>query len=236
MSVPVKLLPVEDRPREKLLRLGPEALTDAELLAILLRTGVRGHSVLELAHLILQHCARQFPEHPLKRLQGLTEGDIRSAVPGIGDAKACQVVAAVHLGMRAVGSPLPVVVDLSNPKAVFDYLAPRMSRLEQEQFMVILLNAKNHVISVEEISEGTQTSTLVHTREIFKKAIRRSAHSIILVHNHPSGDPTPSREDREITLRLKEAGKTLGIDVLDHLVIGDRRYVSFRERGLVDWS
>lgn len=235
MSVPVKLLPSEDRPREKLLRLGPEALSDAELLAIVLRTGVRGHSVIELAHRILQHGAKQSPRNPLQRLRELTEGDIRSVVPGIGDAKACQVVAALHLGMRVQAEPL-ITYDVGNPKAVFEYLAPRMSRLEQEQFMVILLNAKNHVISVEEVTEGTQTSTLVHPREIFKKAVRRSAHAIILAHNHPSGDPTPSREDREITLRLKEAGKTLGIEVLDHLVIGDRRYVSFRERGLVDWS
>lgn len=235
MSVPVKLLPVEERPRERLLRLGPEALTDAELLAIVLRTGVRGHSVLELARQMLQHCERQHPGNPLGRLLRLREGDIRSVVPGIGDAKLCQVVAALHLGLRAQAEPLEIV-DLSNPKAVFEHLAPRMSRLEQEQFMVILLNAKNHVISVEEVTMGTQTSTLVHPREIFKAAIRRNAHAIILVHNHPSGDPTPSREDREITLRLKDAGRTLGIEVLDHLVIGDRRYVSFRERGLVDWS
>lgn len=235
MSVPVKLLPAEERPREKLLRLGPEKLTDAELLAIVLRTGVRGQSVLDLAHRILQHGAKQSPQSPLQRLRELTQGDIRSVVPGIGDAKACQVVAALHLGLRLQAEPL-TVYDVSNPQAVFAHLTPRMSWREQEQFMVILLNAKNHVISVEEVTEGTQTSTLVHAREVYKKAIRRNAHAIVVAHNHPSGDPTPSREDREITLRLKDAGETLGIALLDHLVIGDRRFVSFRERGLPPWS
>jgi DNA repair protein RadC len=235
VSVPIKLLPVEERPREKLLREGAEKLTDAELLAIILRTGVRGRSVIELAHQMLQHCRKDHPENPLGHLLRFREGDIRSIVPGIGEAKLCQVLAALQLGVRAQAEPL-TTYDVGNPRAAFEHLAPRISWREQEQFMVILLNAKNHVISVEEVTEGTQTSTLVHPREIFKAAIRKNAHAIILVHNHPSGDPTPSREDREITLRLKEAGRTLGIEVLDHLVIGDRRYVSFRERGLVDWS
>jgi DNA repair protein RadC len=235
VSVPVKLLPVEERPREKLLRQGPEALSNAELLAILLRTGVRGCNVIDLAQRLLQHCQKEHPKNPLAKLLRLREGDLRSAVPGIGEAKLCQVLAALQLGVRAKAEPLDFY-DVSNPKAAVEYLVPRMSWREQEQFMVILLNAKNHVISVEDVTEGTQTSTLVHPREIFKKAVRQNAHAIILAHNHPSGDPTPSREDREITLRLKEAGRTLGIEVLDHLVIGDRRYVSFRERGLVDWS
>jgi len=230
-------MPAEDRPRERLLRLGPQALSDTELLAIVLNTGVRGCSVIELADQILRNCEGEDPDSRLVRLLQLTEADIRLAIPGIGPAKLCQVIAALHLGQRAKAAPRPRVYELSNPKAVYEYLAPRVSQLEQEQFMVILLNAKNHVLDVESIvSKGTQTSTLVHPREIFKPAIRRSAHAIILAHNHPSGDPTPSREDREITRRLIEAGKLIGIEVLDHLVIGDGRYVSFRERKLADWS
>lgn len=235
MSVPMRLLPKEERPRERLLRLGPEELSNAELLAILLRTGVPGHSVVELAYKLLHHCEKEAPEAPLSKLLKMSEGDIRRVVSGIGPAKLCQVVAALHLGWRARREK-PPVFDLSNPEAVFEYISPRMTQLEKEQFMVILLNAKNHVIDVESVSIGTQTSTLVHPREIFKAAIRRNAHSIILVHNHPSGDPTPSREDREITRRLIEAGKLIGIEVLDHLVIGDRRFVSIRQRKLVDWS
>lgn len=237
MSVPVKLLPADERPRERLLRLGPQALSDAELLAIVLRTGVPGHSVLDLAEQLLHHCEGEEPQSRLVRLLQLTGADIRLAVPGIGPAKLCQVIAALHLGWRARAAPRPKVYEVSNPRAVYEYLAPRVSQLEQEQFMVILLNAKNHVLDVESVvTIGTQTSTLVHPREIFRPAIRRSAHAIILAHNHPSGDPTPSREDREITRRLIEAGKLVGIEVLDHLVIGDGRYVSFRERKLADWS
>jgi len=237
LSVPVKMLPAEERPRERLLRHGPEKLTDAELLAILLRTGVPGHSVIELAHRLLHHCESEDPEAPLVRLLRLTEAEIRRVVPGIGPAKLCQILAALQLGWRTRQETQRLrTYEVSNPKAVFDFMAPRLSRREQEQFMVILLNAKNHVLNVEEVTVGTQTSTLVHPREIFKAAIRQNAHAVVLIHNHPSGDPTPSREDREITRRLIEAGKLIGIEVLDHLVIGEGRFISFRERKLGDWS
>jgi len=236
MSVPLKALPREERPRERLLRLGPEALSDAELLAILLRTGTKGRSVLELAHQLLHHCESKDSGNRLRALLHLRSSDLQEAIPGIGEAKLCQILAALHLGLRAASGPLPERVELSNPRAVFEYLAPRMSHLDREQFMVILLNAKNHVIDVESVSEGTLTASLVHPREVFKAAIRRSAYAIILAHNHPSGDPSPSREDRAITERLISAGRLLGIEVLDHLIVGDGRYVSFRERGLVDWT
>jgi len=237
VAVPLKLktLPAEERPRERLLRLGPERLSDDELIAILLGTGTREQSVIEVAGDLLHHCRLKDRDNPLGVLLRFQAGDVRRLVPGIGPAKQCQLLAALQLGQRAVRSPLKRV-ELSNPGAVFQFLAPRLSQLDHEQFLVVLLNAKNHVIDVECVSVGTLTSSLVHPREIFKPAIRRSAHAIILAHNHPSGDPTPSREDREVTRRLIDAGKLIGIEVLDHLVIGDGRYTSFRERKIVEWT
>jgi DNA repair protein RadC len=231
----MKALPAEDRPRERLLRLGAEQLSDAELLAILLRTGIKGRSVIELAGDLLHHCEAKDPGNGLLKLLDLQQEDLKRVVPGIGQAKLCQILAALQLGQRA-GKLRPTIIDLNNPRAVFEYLSPRYSHLGQEKFLVILLNAKNQLIDVESISSGTLTATLVHPREVFKSAIRRTAHAMILAHNHPSGDPSPSREDRELTRRLIEAGKVIGIEVLDHIVIGDGRYVSFRERGLVEWS
>jgi DNA repair protein RadC len=231
----LKAIPMADRPRERMLRLGPEQLTDAELLAIVLQTGTRELSVIELAHQLLHHCEQRDPENRLHALLQLRPEELRQQVKGIGPTKLCQVIAALQLGLRAAAPPLRQV-ELNNPGAVYGYLAPRMAYLDHEQFVVILLNAKNRVIDVEPVSVGTLTTSLVHPREIFKPAIRRSAYAIILAHNHPSGDPTPSPEDREVTRRLIMAGRLIGIEVLDHLIIGHGAYTSLRERGLVEWS
>lgn len=232
MTASLKRLPAADRPRERLLRLGPEQLSDVELLAILLGTGSRGQSVIEVARDLLHHCEAKEPGAGLRALLHLQSADRKELVKGLGQAKLCQILAALHLGMRAGATPLKRV-DLSNPRAVFEFLAPRMSHLTREQFHVILLTAKNHVIDVECVSEGTLTASLVHPREVFQSAIRRSAHAVIVAHNHPSGDPSPSREDQEVTRRLVQAGRLIGIEVLDHLVVGQGRYTSFRERGLL---
>jgi DNA repair protein RadC len=213
------------------MRLGPEQLTDVELLAILLGTGAKGQSVIEVARDLLHHCEAKEPGSGLRALLHLQDYK-KDLVKGLGMAKICQILAALHLGMRAGAVPLRRV-DLSNPRAVYEFLAPRMAHLHREQFHVVLLTAKNQVIAVECVSEGTLTASLVHPREIFKSAIRRSAHAVILAHNHPSGDPTPSREDREVTTRLVQAGRLIGIEVLDHLVVGQGHYTSFRERGLL---
>lgn len=231
MSASLKRLPESDRPRERLMRLGPEQLTDVELLAILLGTGAKGQSVIEVARDLLHHCEAKEPGSGLRALLHLQDYK-KDLVKGLGTAKICQILAALHLGMRAGAVPLRRV-DLSNPRAVYEFLAPRMAHLHREQFHVVLLTAKNQVIAVECVSEGTLTASLVHPREIFKSAIRRSAHAVILAHNHPSGDPTPSREDREVTARLVQAGRLIGIEVLDHLVVGQGHYASFRERGLL---
>jgi DNA repair protein RadC len=235
VSVPLKRLPVEERPRERLLRLGPERLSDEELVAILLGTGTKGRSVIELARDLLHHCEAKEPGNGLLSLLRLQGAEIARAVPGIGQAKLCQILAALQLGVRA-GRSRPRRVDLSNPRAVYEYLAPRLSYLDHEEFLVILLSAKNHVIGLECVSVGTLTASLVHPREVFKPAVRQSAHAVIVAHNHPSGDPTPSREDREITRRLIDAGKLIGIQVLDHIIVGADGYVSMRERRLVEWT
>jgi len=232
MAVTLKQIPLEERPRERMVQFGAEQLTDAELIAILIRTGIKGHSAVELAQQLLAHCKTRGGLSHLLRLRGV---DIHKVVPGIGEVKMCQILAGLQLGFRTASSKVEII-DLSNPQAVFQHLAPRLSDLEYEQFHVVLLNAKNHVLEIAPISQGTLTASLVHPREIFKQAIRRSAHAIILAHNHPSGDPTPSREDREVTVRLIAAGRLLGIEVLDHLVIGRGRYTSFRERGLTEFS
>ncbi len=232
MTASLKKLPESDRPRERLLRLGAEQLSDVELLAILLGTGTNGRSVIEVARDLLHHCESKEPGSGLRGLLTLRESELKRVAKGLGRAKLCTVLAALQIGMRAGATPLRRV-DLSNPRAVFEYLSPRMAHLAREQFHVVLLTAKNHVIDSECVSEGTLTASLVHPREIFKSAIRRSAHAVILAHNHPSGDPTPSREDREVTNRLVQAGRLIGIEVLDHLVIGQGRYASFRERGLL---
>ncbi|MEW8978457.1 MAG: DNA repair protein RadC [Symbiobacterium sp.] len=232
MTASLKRLPEADRPRERLLRLGPEQLSDVELLAILLGTGSRGQSVIEVARDLLHHCEAKDPGGGLRALLHLRDVDKKELVKGLGPAKVCTILAGLHLGLRAAAAPIRQV-ELSNPRAVYEYLAPRLAHLTREEFHVILLTAKNHVIAVECVSEGTLTASLVHPREVFKAAIRRSAHAVILAHNHPSGDPTPSREDREITRRLVQAGRVIGIEVLDHVVVGKGRYISFRERGLL---
>jgi DNA repair protein RadC len=234
VGVPLRYLPQEERPREKLIREGSHSLSDAELLAILLRTGVKGLSVLELAQTILHHCRERDRDNPLGLLLELKPNEIRRMAPGLGDAKLCQIQAALQLGRRSLGKPLRRI-EVSNPRAVYEFLLSRVAQ-DQEQFMVIYVTAKNQVIDVETITRGTLTWSPVHPREVFKSAITRCAHAIILAHNHPSGDPTPSREDREVTRRFIEVGKIVGIEILDHLVIGKGRYVSFREKGLAEWS
>lgn len=232
MSVPLKALPLGERPRERLLRLGAEKLSDVELLAILLNTGCKGRSVVELAQELLHYCEQKAPGEALRYLLHLRDTDLRELMPGLGTAKVCRILAALQIGQRFSRKPLRKV-DVSNPRDVYEYLSPRMEHLKHEQFQVILLNAKNQVIDVESISEGTLTSSLVHPREVFKPAIRRSAFAILLAHNHPSGDPTPSREDLHITERLVEAGELIGIRIIDHVIIGHGRYVSLRRNGIL---
>lgn len=225
----IKDLPEGERPRERLLKYGAENLTDAELLAIIIRTGSRSETAVKLSQRLL------LGEKGVNGLRFLVEASIEELgkIKGIGLAKAAQIKAAIEIGKRLASlsqSERPVI---KCPEDVRNLLMEEMRYLDKEYFKTILLNIKNQVIHVEDVSVGSLNSSIVHPREIFKIAIRRSSAALILVHNHPSGDPTPSGEDVEITRRLVESGKLLGIDVLDHIIIGDGRYTSLKEKGLI---
>jgi len=218
--------PEEDRPREKLMKGGPERLTDAELLAILIRTGRRRQTALGLAKLLLN----QFGA-----LAGLSAADYRkiARVKGIGPAKAVTLAAAFELSRRLASLPLPQKLMISDPETVFRKYEPLLSHLRKEIFMILLLNSANILLREVRISEGILNSSLVHAREVFQPAILESAASIILLHNHPSGEVRPSAEDKNITLRLAKVGKLMDIPVLDHIIIGQKKFFSFRESGLM---
>lgn len=227
----LKELPAQDRPRERLLASGPGALSNAELLAILLRTGHHstGQTALDLAQKILLLAGGE-QGAGLREFSNLSVEEL-CKVKGVGMAKAVQVLAALELGRRIAREEVvrPLV---RQPADVAGLLLAEMRDLEVEEFRVVLLNTKHYVLAVDRVSVGGLDSSSAHPREIFKRAIRRSAAAMILVHNHPSGDPEPSPEDVQVTRRLAEAGRILGIEVLDHIVVGDGRYVSFRERGI----
>lgn len=214
--------PRSEQPRERLLQEGPESLSDAQLLAILLRVGRQDSSAVQVAIDLLHH---------LEGLQGLANRSLEElcAVQGIGPAKAAQIKAAIELGKRVLSTPLTTGTKIANSQSVFEHYYPLVRDLRHEVFKVILLDAKHAVIRDLTVSEGSLTTSLVHPREVFNEAVRESAAAVIFLHNHPSGDPKPSSEDRTLTARLQEAGHILGIQVLDHVIIGDGRYVSFAD-------
>lgn len=216
--------PESERPRERLLREGPAALSDAQLLAILLRVGRPDSSAVQVAIELLRH---------LNGLQGLSNRSLDElcAVSGIGPAKAAQLKAAVELGKRVLATPLSTGMRIGSSRDLFHHYYPVLRDLRHEIFKVLLLDAKHAVIQDATVSEGSLTLSVVHPREVFNLAVRESAAAVILLHNHPSGDPEPSVEDRELTARLVAAGTVLGIRVLDHIIMGDGRYVSFADRG-----
>ncbi|MEM7410627.1 MAG: DNA repair protein RadC [Myxococcota bacterium] len=216
--------PAPDGPRERLRRLGPEALSAAELLALLLRTGVRGEDALGVARRVLIRTGG------LDRLESTQVPEL-TRLPGVGTAKAASLCAAFELGRRCAARRLPEGAVLSSPEAVFRRFAARLRRAPQEHFIVVLLDGRHRILGEETVSLGTLTASLVHPREVFRPALRASAAALLLVHNHPSGDPSPSLEDREVTRRLAEAGEILGIRVVDHVVVAERGFVSLREDG-----
>lgn len=224
-----------ERPRERLENLGAQALSNAELVAILLRTGLHGVSAVDVANRLLQLGREDVGDgnrsEPGLRFLVTSALDELVRVPGVGRAKAVQLKAAIELGRRIATSTASRTV-VRSPRDVSTLVMEEMRFLDREQFRIVLLDAKNHVLGVRTVSVGSLSSSIVHPREIFKEAIARSSAAIILVHNHPSGDPTPSREDVEVTRRLVEAGRLLGIEVLDHVVVGDNQYVSFKEKGI----
>ncbi len=224
----IKDWPEDERPREKLLRRGAEVLSDAELLALVLRTGdsASHSSALDHARLLLQRFGS------LRRLATASVADLRS-VKGIGPAKAAELLAVFELARRFGRTSLRPGVRYSCPKEVFDHFHEALRDYKRERFIALLLDSKNRLLREVQISEGSLTASIVHPREVFAAVVRESAAALLLVHNHPSGDPTPSREDREITARLKEAGDLMGVRVLDHIIIGAEGYVSFADRGFL---
>lgn len=224
----IKNWPAEDRPREKLLQRGAEALTEAELLAILLRTGnaSTGESAVDHAHFLL----RRFDG--LRGLDSASIADLR-AIKGIGAAKIAQLKAGLEIGRRLRQEKWGPGQPLRSAEEVYRHFRHDLEKQKHEIFYVVLLTNKNRKIRAVKISEGSLTASLVHPREVYNPVIRESAAAVIFVHNHPSGDPAPSPEDLEITRRLKEVGEVMGVRVLDHVVIGHERYFSFSDRGIL---
>lgn len=224
-SARIKDLPPELRPRERLLARGPAALSLAELLAVLLRTGSRVRSALEVAtDLLVRHGS-------LERLAGATPAELRQT-SGVGEVKALDLLAAFELGRRLGALPPRLRPAIRTPADAARLVMNDLRFMETEHFVVLLLTVKHEVLDRVEISLGGVASSPVHPREVFKPAVKQGAAGVILVHNHPSGDPTPSQADVAMTTRLSRAGRIMGIPIIDHIVIGDGRYVSLRERGV----
>ncbi|MDH7490050.1 MAG: DNA repair protein RadC [Anaerolineae bacterium] len=221
----IKEMPTSERPRERLIHYGASALSTAELLAIILRAGLKGQNVLELAQALLVRFGG---------LRGLARADARelAAIKGVGEAKASQVLAALELGKRlSLESPADRP-QIQSPRDVANLLQGDMALLEQEHLRILLLDAKNRVHAVKTVYVGRLDGVDVRLGDLFREAVRAGAAAMVVAHNHPSGDPTPSPEDVRITEQMRQAGDLLGIALLDHVIIGGNRYVSLKERGL----
>lgn len=219
--------PREDRPREKLLKNGEHTLSDSELLAILLRTGVKGQSAVDLAREVL---------YKFKTFRNMSHTDLSNwkEFKGLGTAKIAQIKAAIEIGRRFREEKIKQArPKIKSSKDVAEIFMPRMRDLKKEVFKVLFLNSQNRIISIAEIEQGSVNQANPIIREIFQRALQDFAAFIICVHNHPSGDSRPSREDKEFTRQLAQAGKTLLITSLDHIIIGDNNYFSFADAGLL---
>ncbi|MEI7884287.1 MAG: DNA repair protein RadC [Clostridia bacterium] len=221
-SITIKDMPLDERPRERLYKLGTASLSNAELIAILLRTGRINKTALTLAQDIL---AKYGGVLKLKNASVATLCEVE----GIGLSKAAQVLAALELGRRAHSKHINNWGIIHNPQEVYEIIADKISHLDIEQFEIISLNTKNHVLDIATISQGTINSSLAQPREIFQQALKNNAAAIILVHNHPSGDVSPSQQDFIVTKRIFQAGEIMGIHVLDHIIVGRNGFFSIKE-------
>ncbi len=224
--VKIKDWPASERPREKLLQRGVHALSDAELLAILIRVGSRRSTALDLARSILAQ------EKNLRGIARKTPQELMR-LKGIGQAKAVELLTAFEIGRRVQGETPGEKLVISSPDIVARFMIPRLREKQTESFWVILLDSKNGMMHEEALTVGTLNASLVHPREVFKVAIDHVAAAVIVVHNHPSGNPEPSSEDVSVTRQLVDAGKIIGIPVHDHIIIAGDSYTSFAERGLL---
>lgn len=215
-----------DRPREKLERHGPAALGDNELLALVLGSGTRGRGALDLANRVIERFGG------VHRLARAGVADLRQIL-GVGRARAAQVLAAVELGRRTLLREAEAQPRMTTPEALAAYLQPEYGSRAVEHFGVVMLDTKHHVLRVQIVAVGTLDSAAVHPREVFRDATVMRAAAVVLFHNHPSGDPRPSRDDVTLTLRMLSAGEIIGIEVLDHLILADQRYFSMREAGVI---
>ncbi len=222
----IREIPTDERPRERLIQYGADVLSTSELLAILLRTGTAQYSAVGLGQHVLASLAG---------LRGVARASVEelSQIHGIGPAKAAQIKAAIEFGRRLVAASPDERTKITSPRDVYNLLGPSLREEKREHFVAVLLDTKNGVLRTKTVSVGDLSSSVVHPREVFTEAIRHSAASLIVSHNHPSGDPTPSPDDIAVTRRLQEGGELLGIEVLDHIILGDNRFVSLKEKGLM---
>lgn len=227
MRTAIRHWPVPDRPRERLATVGPAALSTRELIALLVGSGREGRSAIEVAGEALAAAGGS-----LRRLSSASPAEL-ARTPGVGPAVAARLCAALELGRRMAAEAPAERTRIGGPKDVYLRCAPSMRDLPQEEFRVLLVNAQHAVFRELVVTRGILDASVVHPREVYRAAIAESAASLVLVHNHPSGDPTPSPEDREVTRQLAAAGAVLGIPILDHIIIGDGRYTSFVETGLL---
>jgi DNA repair protein RadC len=214
-----------DRPRERLEQLGPEALSNAELIAILLRVGIQGENAVQVGQRLLQDCGG------IRGLHRASLTEVRKH-KGVGLAKAAQIKAAIELGRRLAAYSPNDLPTINSPQDAANLVQYEMQALEKEHLWVMILDTRNRIIHIEKMYQGSINSSMVRVGELFKPVIQRDAVSLIVLHNHPSGDPTPSPDDIALTRAIVQAGKLLDIDVLDHLVIGQGRFTSMKERGL----
>lgn len=225
-TITIQEMPSEERPRERLIKHGASVLSAAELLAIQLRIGTQGRSALGVAEVLM---------HEFGGLRGIANATVQelSRVKGIGQVKAVEILAAAELGRRLNALTEDNRPTIHSPQDVANLLMAELRDAKKEHLKSLLLDTKNRVLKIVTVSIGTLDSSLVHPREVFKDAIAASAAALIVAHNHPSGDPSPSAEDRRVTERLAEAGQIIGIELLDHIIIGDNRWVSLKERGVL---
>ncbi|APM38247.1 RadC family protein [Clostridium kluyveri] len=219
-------LPKNERPRERLFRYGSEALSNSELLAVILGTGIKGENIVSLSNRIIKDNGG---------LNGVFNSDLEDfvSISGVGKAKAAKILAMVELSKRFKSYKNGDDYRICSPQDAAVLVMEEMRGMKQEHLKVILLNAKNMVIGIKNVFIGTLNSSIVHPREIFFYAIKKNSASIILCHNHPSGDPSPSNEDVNVTFRLKKCGELLGIQLVDHLIIGNGIFISLKEKGIL---